>query len=715
LELFIQSVNDLLKENFGSDFNNDNVNILDPFTGTGTFITRLISSGLIDDKNLEKKYKNNIHANEIVLLAYYIASINIESIYYEIKKNDNYEPFNGMVLTDTFQLFEQEKDMIANLLPDNSSRRTRQKNHPVNVVMSNPPYSTGQKSANDNAQNIAYPNLDSLISKTYAADSSATNRNSLYDNYIRAFRWATERIGAEGIVAFVTGAGWIDSSSADGFRKNLVRDFNKIYVFHLRGNQRTSGERSRREGGKIFGSGSRSPIAITFLIKTQNGNKGEINYYDIGDYHSRDKKLELISEFKSIINLPLEKISPDDKNDWINQVDQSFLNFPSLANKQNPDESLFIKSGPGVATNRDLWAYNFDPSKAKESFEILANNYNDLLQQNGSHDERIKKSGSRINWSRGLKNRFKKDKKITFASAKSLKVFYRPFCPHYVFFEKDLIESPGIFPNLYEIKNNLTISITGVGSNKPFSALMCNSINDNHFLSTSANFPLFTNNEKKNDLFDTSAKEYGISDYALNLVKKNFPDSVITKEDIFFYIYAVLHSDDYRKRFSNNLVKELPRIPFVKNYEDFYLFITKGRELSELHINYDNLKAYPVQFKEGDLRLATIDNPMKFFHVTKMKFADSEKRTIIYNSNLTIENIPIEVYEYTVNGKSAIEWVIDRFQISENSDSGIKNDPNDYANNVINDPKYPLLHLQRIITLSLETLKIVKSLPKLNL
>ena len=358
VDFIIHSVNDVLKAQFGQTLGSEGVHILDPFTGTGTFITRLLQSDLIVPDELAHKYREEIHANEIVLLAYYIAAINIETVYHELmqgalSEDAPYEPFKGILLTDTFQMYEQERDMVANLLPDNSERRTRQKALDIRVIIGNPPYSAGQGSANDNAANIAYPSLDAAIRDSYAAHSTATNKNALYDSYIRAIRWASDRIGDAGVMAFVTNAGWVDGNATDGLRKCLAEEFSDLYVFHLRGNQRTSGEQSRKEGGKIFGSGSRAPIAISVFVKNPEATEhGCIHFHDIGDYLSQKEKLDIVRDFASIDGITVAKgwkrITPDENNDWLDQVDRSFDRFPILGAKRGEEEGLFENYSSGV-------------------------------------------------------------------------------------------------------------------------------------------------------------------------------------------------------------------------------------------------------------------------------------------------------------------------------------------------------------------------------
>src|SRR5690554_5733517 len=353
MDFIIHSVNDVLQKEFGRSISDENIHVLDPFTGTGTFITRLLQSGLIQQKDLGRKYQHELHANEIVLLAYYIAAVNIENAYHDqLSEKDKYEPFEGIVLTDTFQLGETDdsQKLFSEMFPQNSERVQRQKKAPLRVIMGNPPYSIGQKSANDNAQNQKYEKLDADIAKTYAALSSAGLNKSLYDAYIKAFRWSTDRLDPKngGVIAFVSNGAWLDGNSTDGFRKAIEKEFSSIWVFNLRGNQRTSGELSRREGGKMFGSGSRTPISITLLVKNPHTktNKATIHYHDIGDYLSREEKLSIVSKFKSFSNPDMDwkKLNPNDHGDWLNQRNDIFESFIPIGDKKGDaiKKSFFV-------------------------------------------------------------------------------------------------------------------------------------------------------------------------------------------------------------------------------------------------------------------------------------------------------------------------------------------------------------------------------------
>lgn len=750
VDFIIHSVNDVLKAQFGQTLGSKGVHILDPFTGTGTFITRLLHSGHIAPDELEHKYKHEIHANEIVLLAYYIAAVNIETVYHELaygslSANAPYDPFKGILLTDTFQMYEQERDMVANLLPDNSERRSRQKKLDIRVIVGNPPYSAGQNSANDNAANIAYPQLDASIRDSFAAHSTATLKNSLYDSYIRAFRWASERIGNAGVMAFVTNAGWIEGNATDGMRKCLAEEFSDLYIFHLRGNARTAGEQRRKEKGNVFGEGTRTPIAIAVLVKNPDATeKGRIHFHDIGDYLDQKQKLAIIRDFGSIDGIATAngwtRLTPDENNDWLDQVDRSFDKFPVVGSKRRDEKVLFKEFSSGLETQRDAWCINSSKRRVERNIQNTIRVYGDELDRllYVSKDARpdniadfATNDAKLISWSRALRKDLEREKTLDFATGQLIRSTYRPFCVQWLYFSRRLNEmvyqTPKLFPS--DTAQNRAICVTGPGAGGDFSALMVAHIPNRHTMGTGQCFPLYLYEDTKPDdgLFAASGDQASsltsrdaITDEGLAYFQAAYPGEEISKEDLFYYIYGLLHSPDYRERFANNLAKQLPRIPAVKSFADFVAFREAGRALGDLHVNFETVEPYMVTFKEGDHSLVNEaqDDPVKFYRVTKMKFGgkgkDKDRSTVIYNDNITIQNIPLEAYDYVVNGKPALEWVMERQGVKTDKASGIVNDANDYANETVGDPRYPLELFQKVITVSLETMRIVNGLPKLE-
>lgn len=737
VDFILNSVQATLGKHFGSKLGDKGIHILDPFSGTGTFIVRLIQSGLISNDDLPHKFSRELHANEIVLLAYYIATVNIETAFHG--QTGSYQPFNGMVLTDTFQMTEDDDLVDQIVLPENNARATNQLAHPIRVIVGNPPYSAGQNSANDNNQNLKYPSLDARIRTTYAERSTATNKNSLYDSYIRAIRWASDRLGDNGIVAFVTNGSFIDGNAADGIRKCLTDEFSHLYIFNLRGNQRTSGEESRREGGKIFGSGSRTPVTISIIVKDpRHTGACELYYHDIGDYLSREEKLAVIEQFASIENMKWQSIKPNEAGDWVNLRDPAFEKFTLL----DGVNGFFEFSCNGVQTNRDAWVYNYDSSMLERNMSNMIDVYNDHVQKfsadfascaNSTESEKlareiVESDERKIKWTVGLFKSLISGSEAEFIPEDCTTGLYRPFCKQNFYYSRKFIHryKAKLFPTAqYE---NIVISLTGRGSTKPFSALVSSAaIPDLELISKSQCYPLhwYEKADQDNDIKPQSdmltsnqsaeVDEHGyirhdaISDWALDNFRDHYSDDTITKEDLFWYVYGILHSAEYKQRFAADLKKMLPRIPFAA---DFWAFSNAGRKLGEWHLNYETVEPFPLDEHGGKAQNLLMEDDD--YRVSKMAFGkkgkEKDKSVIVYNANIILEGIPLEAYEYVVNGKSAIEWVMERYQVTVDKNSHIQNDPNQWSE----DPRYIVDLVKRIVRVSVETVKIVKALPPLN-
>ena len=617
VDFIIHSVNHILQQEFGQSLGSDGVHILDPFTGTGTFITRLLQSGLMTPEEIKKKYKGQIHANELVLLAYYIAAINIESTYHSIVGGD-YVPFEGICLTDTFQMYEKE-DLLDLLLEENTSRRKKQKELDIRVIVGNPPYSIGQENANDNNQNISYPFLNERIRTTYAQRSKLTSVKNIYDSYIKAIRWASDRIKNQGIIGFVTNAGFLDSTSSDGLRKCLAEEFSNIYVFHLRGNQRTSGELSRREGGKIFGSGSRAPIAISLLVKNQKAKqRGRIFFHDIGDYLSREEKLEKVEEYNSIAGITAahgwNTITPDEHGDWLKQRDDSFCQFMTLGDKKNPDLKIFDNFSLGIATGRDTWCYNGSKNIVAANLQRMIQFYNAEVQrfnalypEEGTKEREVKIDSFintdpfKISWTVNLKMEMAKNKSLAFDPTSLVPSLYRPFSKQWLYysrtFNERVYQMPRIFPDAQA--DNIAIMVKGNWRGDGQFALITNKITCLLPDGGGQCFPLYLYDDPSEakpakqalaSLFDAPApqpqartRRDAITDEGLKHFQSAYPGEKISKEDLFYYIYGLLHSEQYREWYADNLAKELPRIPRVKNAQDFWAFSKAGAGLELSH------------------------------------------------------------------------------------------------------------------------------------
>lgn len=745
VDFIIHSVDDILKKEFNTSLTEENVHILDPFTGTGTFITRLLQSGLIRPEDMKRKYLNEIHCNEIVLLAYYIADVNIESVYHDIMKPDKYLQYDGICLTDTFQLNEHgDNDIFSQLFPENSDRVLKQKKSPVRVIIGNPPYSIGQKSANDNAQNLNYDLLDNHIFNSYrkySHNNSAQSAIALKDMYVKAFRWSSDRLFKNndgGIIAFISNGAWIDGVSHDGMRKCLQDEFTSVYVLNLRGNQRTSGELSRKEGGKIFGSGSRTPISITILVKNPNNkrDKAEIYYHDIGDYLTREEKLERIKNFRSVNGVDWKTLEPNEKNDWINVRDGVFDSLlPLLPDKKfnTNNNSLFSTNYIGVCTNRDSWAYNFSLSDLKSNVFRMMDFYNseiDRFENYGAGkdiEDFVNFDSKNISWTAQLKIKARKGFRFMYREKETLRIsMYRPFMKTNMYFDRSFNETIGLSPSIFpsNLTNNKIICVSGIGSNKGFSILYFESLSEYQIISNGQCFPLYWYEENKNQqlsLFDTNdndgkyIRHDGITDWILKEAQKRYHTKSITKEMIFYYVYGILHSEDYRTRFASDLKKSLPRIPLVDDVNVFMDFYKAGKKLAELHLNYETIPPCPGVKVDGDRPLTGTDDDYEYYKVVdKMRFrSKQDKSTILYNGHIMVSDIPDKAYEYIVNGKSAIEWIVERYCVSVDKKSLIKNDCNDWGKEH-KKPRYILDLLLSVINVSVQTVDIVKGLPKLK-
>lgn len=754
VDFILHSVDAILRKEFECCLSDENVHILDPFTGTGTFITRMLQSGLIRREDLERKYLREIHCNELVLLAYYIADVNIESVFHSMVERDTYLPFDGICLTDTFQTTENKENVLDKTwFPENAANVEKQRKAPVRVIIGNPPYSVGQKSANDNAQNLGYPQLDKRIADTYAKAAQATNKNSLYDSYIKAFRWASDRISdckEGGVVAFISNGAWIDGNAQGGFRKCLENEYSSVYVLNLRGNCRTQGELRRKEGDGVFGLGSRTPISITFLVKNPSKKgKATIYYHDIGDYLSREQKLKQVKDFNSIDSRKLTwtVVTPNEKGDWINQRGDVFDSLIVLGDKDKKDnkQTVFVPYySRGLATARDSWCYNSSSISLMKNIKRTIDFYNTQRKAIASGSLKdVEYDLAQISWTTSVVDLALKNQEITQDKVGEKAIcLYRPFFKqngyYSRFWNERVYQMPKIFPTSKH--ENLVICTSSIGDKKDFSCMITDCIPDLHLNETTQCFPLHWYEENKNkqqtlSLFETESNDDyirrdGITDWILKEVRGRFGNArKITKETIFYYVYGLLHSPQYRETFAADLKKSLPRIPIVESIEDFLDFSYAGKKLADLHLNYEEVGAYESarvisngtemlsggRMVAGDEVSYLSKSDFDHFVVEKMRFPQKDQKdTIIYNSKIRIEDIPEKAYQYVVNGKSAIEWIMERYQVTIHKESLIKNDPNDWSREH-DQPRYILDLLLSVINVSVQTVDIVDSLPKLSL
>ena len=675
VDFILRSADGALRKYFGKHLSDEGVHILDPFTGTGTFIARLLQKdlGLIRDDDLYRKYTQELHANEIVLLSYYIAAVNIENVFHDRQgRKEKYSAFPGIVFGDTFRMREVKPDDLLDdeELRPNSERILAQNNAPISVIVGNPPYSV--------AKGESYPSLNERIEETYVAASSATNKNSLYDSYIKAFRWSSDVIKNDrgGVLCFISNGGWLDSNACDAFRRCLVQEFDEIYCYNLRGNQYTQGEVSRREGGKFFDAGSRCPITILLLVRLpagQHHGNATIHYRDIGDYKTREEKLHDVLMYGSFLSEAwldgAQTIVPNEHGDWINQRNDAFSTYIPLEPTKKFDthtQSVFVTNSSGLKSGADAFCYNAAQSALLSAMSLLMN-------------------GKDIS----------KEECIRVAT-------FRPFQKQWLYYAKDWNQRRYQIPKLFptgERGENVVICVSGG------SLFITDVTPDLHFVGDAQCFPLYWYEEKDVDLFGkrTLVRHDGVSEWIQHRAERQY-GTTVTKEEIFYYVYGFLHQPTYREAFAADLKKSLPRIPLVERYEDFKKTSDIGRQLAALHLNYETLEPYPLE-ERGDFSDT---------RVIKMKFGGKggkDRSTLIVNGTLTLRGIPEEAYRYQVNGRSPIEWAVDRYQVRQDKASSIINDPNLWAPE---NPRYIPDLIKRLVTLSIDSLNLIAALPSFS-
>ncbi len=716
MDFILRVTNGILKKHFHTDFNDKNITIFDPFTGTGSFIARLLSkeNDLISDEALKEKFLNHLFAFDIVLLAYYIALINITQA--AQNRDSSLKNFKNIALMDSLDFYEEKNDkgvfdFFKDLEENKEIKDTIEKQN-IRVIIGNPPYSAGAKSENDNNQNLSHKKLEKRVYEKYGQISTAKNVGATTrDTLIQSIYMASELLKDKGVLGFVVNGGFIDSKSGDGVRKCVAQEFAHLYVLNLRGNTRTSGEERKKESDGIFGSGSRATIAIIFFVKDASVKNSAIHYYDIGDYLKREEKLNRLANFTDLDAIPFETITPNNKGDWINQREDEFEKLIPLKRDKNSKSVFDINSG-GVASGRDPWVYNFSPDALRCSVQKCIDTYNADLKRFNMHfreafksrakgvksadlykqlnDQEITTDKTKIAWTDGLKNHLIKNKNLQESHEKRIRLaMYRPFNKQYLYWDKDWIHRQSQFPKIFPNKDaqNMVIN-TGVGNGKNFSALVSDCISDYSLISPNQAYPLYYYDDLGNS-------HYAISGYALNLFRKHYEDNSIAEEEIFYYIYAIFHHKGCLEKYKNSLIKEDPRIALSEDFKELSIL---GKELAKLHLNYESEEMHTsVEYKT----LMNAEEEGYYDVETMTKKGDR----IHYNNHIAITKIPKKAFDYVVNGKSTIDWVIEHYKKTTDKDSLIENNPNDYKGG-----KYVFELLCRVIKLSEKSVDLIEKI-----
>lgn len=763
VDFILRSADQISRWHFGKGLTDEGVHILDPFTGTGTFMVRLLQSGLIEPDDLARKYATELHATEIMLLAYYVAAVNIETTYNALQAEraqrngepePKYVPFDGIALADTFQIHEEGDILDLKVFKENNAAIQRQIDSPINVIIGNPPYSAKQNSANDDNANLKYPTLDSRIERTFAANSKATNKNSLYDSYLRAFRWSIDRLGTHGVMAFVSNGGWIDGNTADGVRLSLEDELSDIYVYNLRGNQRTAGEQSRKEGGKVFGSGSRNTVSVIIAVKREIPDDVCIHYHDIGDYLSADEKLAIVDR-STLDNVDWQIIEPNIYGDWLNQRDEDFEAWPVIGEKKGDTTKFFEVHSRGLSTARDAWSYSSATGQLVENIGTHVANYRqaqELFRSGGfeeskqgvdalfaQHPELV--DSTQGSWNVNLKQELAGRTEIAVNTERVYTSLYRPFFKQRNYFAKELIDRQYQLPSMFPTQHHRNIGIETSGASSPsgWSVLASNAMPDVQLLGNGQFFPRFTwapVGASDGGLFGDGASisegessMYGqVGEVVAGYVRKdNITDEIkalyrdalgadVTGDDIFHFVYGKLHDPNYREAYAADLKKMLPHIETPTSRARFDQLAAAGRELMDLHVNYEDVEPWPITV---EVKVSADESDRETWRVQKMKWAKkkdpstgknvNDVTTLVYNKSVTVRDIPAEADEYMLGSRSALAWIIDRYKVKKDKASGIVNDPNDWADEVGN-PRYIVELIAKVTRVAVETVRIVEGI-----
>lgn len=706
VDFMVASVDEVLRHEFGKGLGlaTPGVKVLDPCVGTGNFIVNIIKYIASRSRSaLHEKYIHDLFCNEIALLPYYIASMNIEHEYYE--KMNEYASFEGICFVDTLELAEG-RQLPLWVVEENTERIKQEKAANIMVVIGNPPYNVGQTRENDNNKNRKYPIVDQRIKDTYVKNSHATLRTQLYDAYVRFFRWAADRLQkSEGIVCLVTNNSFVDQIAFDGMRMNLLKDFTQIYHLDLHGNVRKNPKIS---GTKHNVFGIQVGVGITIAIRSATHTSRDIYYYRLPEYWTKSEKLNWLKEQKTFNDIEWLRLIPDANHTWITEgLREDFSGFLTLGSKvaknaQAPVSQVIFKTySAGINSGRDQTVYDFNRNSLNRRIQYFAEEYNAEIARwlNHSAPDDIDSfvRYDRIKWSRNLKRDLRLQHKLIFDPSKLKKAIYRPFSKYWLYFSDIAIDERGTnafyFPTNSAEAENVIICVPGLGNRKEFGCLAANAIPSMDLaFEKIQSFPYYTYAE------DGSNRRENITDWALQQFQEKYSTGA-SKWDIFHYVYAILHHPQYRGRYAENLKRDLPHIPLLNRVEAYQTAVRIGQALMELHINYEQQEPYPLTPHE--------DPSLPFgqlYIVEKMKLTP-DRSAVVVNKGLTLAGIPEACFRYRLGNRSALEWVIDQYQISKDARSGIVSDPNNP-----DDSEYIVRLVKQVVTVSVKTMKLVDEL-----
>ena len=723
VEFMVAATDELLGREFGKKLGDESVSVIDPCTGTGNFVVQLLRRVARENpRELERFYRERLFANEVMLMPYYIASLNIEREFYDQRgQSGNYEAFEGLCFVDTLDLAEGDMpEMFSEFSQRNSERVERQKKAKINVVIGNPPYNVGQLNENDNNKNRKYEVVDRRLRDTYVADSSATLKSKTYDAYVKFFRWASDRLeGRDGIVCFISNNYFMNGTTFDGFRKHLFEDFSSVFHLDLHGNVRRNPKLSGTTHN-VFGI--QVGVGITVAVRSAAHEGHELLYHRVPESIRREEKLaylaECVASQKGVLNaVDWQQLRPDAQHTWLRALNaDEFANYLPLGTKEARAsrsldvEAIFKTYSAGVNTSRDAVVYDFNRRKLAERIEAFVEDYNAEVDRY----KRLKPSNvddfvkyDRVKWSETLKGHLKRGRYAEGSKDKIRRGRYRPFTRKNLYFDKILVDRrllfPRIFPKSETESENVVVCVSGVASSKPFQTLVADSLSGLDMLEKTQCFPLYTYNE------DGTNRRENVTDWALATFRERYGDAGISKLDIFHYVYGLLHHPGYRERHADSLRRELPRIPLAP---DFAAFRDAGKQLARLHLGYEQERPWQLDWETAD---GPVDYRVeKMRPLKRVQSKDGDYRifdSLQYNDTLTLRGIPAEAFRYRLGTRSALEWVIDQYRVKTDKRSGIVSDPNAWSEN----EQYIVDLVGRVVRVSVETVRIVDGLAGLSL
>lgn len=712
VRFMVESADWLCQQHFGKRLIDKGVEILDPAAGTGTFITELIEYFRGQPTKLRWKYLEELHANEVAILPYYVANLNVEATYAAV--TGEYEEFKNLCFVDTLDNVAGLRigrgvsgDLFGAVSDENVARIKRQNARKISVIIGNPPYNANQVNENDENKNRAYPEIDRRIKATYVTASKA-QKTKLYDMYVRFFRWASDRIEDDGIVAFVTNRSFLDKYGFDGFRNMIAEEFEHVYLVDLGGDVRAN---PRLSGTTHNVFGIQTGVAISFMIKNSSTQGSRIWYTSRPLLEIAEEKLSFIARH-NLREMELEEVQPNITHEWLGEGRAEFKNLLSLVDKKTKstknvihERSILKLYSPGISTNRDEWLYDFSQVNLQSKVELFTQRY-DIVRSRAKGIANFNEFGDGIKWSRNLKRRLQSQMAERFDPKRVAKTSYRPFVAKWLYRSKTFIDEIGAAEQTFPCSKsgNIAIAVSS-GSRCDFSAIASKYAPSlDMFLPNGAQIICRWRYNKYGDIVD-NVTDWSVASFRAHYGKElSYGDREINKDAIFYYTYGILNDPLYREYFAQDLRRELPRVPF---YNEFWRWVEWGENLMRLHVNYEAIDPWPLR----RLDISDVQSRLAGLTPRPILKANRAKGTIAIDSETQLLEIPEAAWTYRLGNRTALEWVLDQHKERTPKDPTIREKFNTYH---FADHKENVIDLLRRVTrVSVETVAITEAMRRL--